>query len=340
MAEQHKLSEKKFNYDEITYDKISNILDLEEKYMDILWGLFISKDFILDLKDIESEIEKNYLHLNQVWDLKNKLKIPAERLARKHIYGKLSNLILHIYPSAVSSDIAFITNDAIINLDVKTLDIIGNKNDIRNLQFENNQSSFENINLDSDSNYPNSGVRVDCQLPKEYQYMKEDLKPVLTYFLTIVYNDDKKSFELSNDSSYPAIQFKCLPNGFLSNLFENDIVQNFKTYNYFGENSELPPKFLTNDENLVKSKIDEFIKNNKDCCLIYGRQKYGVFFENIIHPYYKTKGISFFPVKRKKTNYFLEAVKNGNTSRVYNKTLEKRYNSKDKEWLGVRKYNI
>ena len=103
----------------------------------------------------------------------------------------------HIYPSAVSSDIAFITDDAVINLDIKTLDTVGNRGDIQNLQFENNQSSFVNNNLDVDLNYPNSGVKVECLLPKEYSYNNGPLLPMLTFFFTIIYSDNGSSFKLN-----------------------------------------------------------------------------------------------------------------------------------------------
>lgn len=133
--------------------------------------------------------------MQNTWELKNKLKIPAERLVRQYVYKNLSDLVKHIYPSALSSACAFITNDAVINIDVKTLDTVGNRGDINNLQFENNQSSFENLNLDVDPSIPNSGVTVECLLPKEYSYNDEPALPMLSYFFTIVYCDNGQSFK-------------------------------------------------------------------------------------------------------------------------------------------------
>lgn len=65
-------------------DKIGKVLDLEKKYFDILWNLFTSPDFINDLKVIEKEIQKQYHFLQNTWELKNKLKVPAERLVRQY----------------------------------------------------------------------------------------------------------------------------------------------------------------------------------------------------------------------------------------------------------------
>lgn len=327
-------------------DKIGEILDLERKYFDILWELFISVNFLSDLKIIEKEIQKQYSFLQDTWELKNKIKIPAERLVRQYIYKELSDYIKHIYPSAVSSDIAFITDDAVINLDIKTLDTVGNRGDIYNLQFENNQSSFENFNLDIDPKYPNSGVRVECLLPKEYKYNLEIAKPMLTYFLTIVYSDNGKSFKLNRDAELQTVHLKCLPNGFTSVLFDFDIVNNFKTYTYLEEKHGFKPVYLTDELSEVNNEVRKFVHSNPGYVLMNGRTKLGAYNENQIHPKYKVKGVSWFPVSRQDKNnkkihrFYLEAVYKGNTNRLRNETLEERYDSKDNPWFGLKKHTL
>lgn len=344
MSKQMKLSDFKCEGEE--KKKIAHILDLEKKYFDILWNIFTSKGFINDLQVIEKEIQKEYDFLHKTWELKNKLKIPAERLTRQYIYRDLSEIIKHIYPLAISSDCAFITNDAVINLDVKTLDTIGNQGDIKNLQFENNQSSFDNVNLDADAKIPNSGIKVECLLPQEYSYNGEKPLPVLTYFLTIIYSDDGKSFNLNRDDNYQTIYLKCLPNGFLSPLFDNDIVDNFKDYLYFKQNSKFPPEYLTDDKNKIVEKLKEFIRKKPEFILIQGRSKIGAFNSKQIHPKYKTSGISWFPVSRidkvnkKLFHYYLEAVYKGHTNRLSNSKIETRYDSDDNIWIGVKKYKL
>ncbi|MBQ3321196.1 hypothetical protein IJG71_03700 [Candidatus Saccharibacteria bacterium] len=324
-------------------EKIGQVLDLEKKYFDILWGLFTSEKFLNDLEIIEKEIQKQYDFLQLTWELKNKLKVPAERLVRQYVYKDLAHLVKHIYPSAVSSDCAFLTDDAVINIDIKTLDKDGNIGDIKNLQFENNQSSFENINLDIDPKILNSGVKVECLLPKEYSYNNEKPLPVLTYFFTVVYEDNRESFKLNRDDGLKTIYLKCLPNGFVSPLFNYDIVNNFKTYTYFGRNHGFPPVFLTDDRNKVEEKVKEFVENNPDFILINGRQKIGAFNIAQEHPKYGTKGVSWFPVSRKngdKNDYYLEAVYKGNTSRLDNDKIEIRYDSEDNLWHGVKKFKL
>lgn len=344
MSKQKKLSSIQLTTDQIK--KMGEVLDLEKKYFNLLWNLFSSDYFKLDLRVIEKEIQNNYNDLEKIWNLKNKLKIPAERLARQYIYKNLSNIVLHIYPSPISSDIAFITHDAVINIDVKTLDIYGNSGDIGNLQFENNQSSFINKNLDEDMSIENSGVKVECLLPLEYSYNNESSKPVLTFFLIIVYKDDSLSFSLSNQEKYATVQLKCLPNGIISQLFENDIVNNFKTYTYFTKEDGFEPIYLTDDKLRVEESIEKYVcESNSKYILIKGRSKTGVFSPNEKHPYYKTLGVSLFPVPRKKksektTNFYLEAVKCGHTNRIRNNILIDRYDSNDQYWEGIKTYII
>ena len=235
----------------------------------------------------------------------------------------------------------------VINLDIKTLDKEGNEGDIKNLQFENNQSSFENKNQDIVEEIPGSGIKVECLLPKEYRLNQTTKLPVLTFFLTIIYQDDKHSFKLCDDDNLQTVWLKCLPNGFLSPLFNYDLVDNFKTYDYFksSDNPIFAPVYLTDNKTEVNQKINEFILQNPDYVLINGRTKVGAYNQNQIHPKYNT-GVSWFPVERKDEHngaikhYMLEAVKKGNTNRTSNDKLTVRYDSNDKIWYGVKKLKI
>lgn len=344
MSTQKKLSTVILNASEKA--KIGSVLDLEKNYFNILWELFTSDAFTNDLKVIEGEIQKQYAFLQGTWELKNKLKVPAERITRQYVYRNLSHLVTHIYPSAVSSDIAFITKDAVINIDVKTLDKVGNRGDIPNLQFENNQSSFNNKNLDVDSRYPNSGVKVECLLPKEYAYGNEPAKPMLTFFFTIVYQDNGHSFSLCRDTDLQTIYLKCLPNGLTSVLFDFDIVDNFKTYTYLEKKHGFDPVYLTDNVDELDGKVREFVRNNPNYVLIQGRTKLGAYCDQQVHPKYNINGVSWFPVSRqdkvnKKIHHFyLEAVYKGNTSRMNNDKLISRYDSTDTEWTGLKKYKL
>ena len=284
-------------------DKMKKVLDLEKKYFDILYSLFTSASFIKDLKLIEKEIQKNYNFLTKVWDEKNKIKIPAERLTRFYIYRYLSDIILNVYPSPVSSDIAFITKDAVINIDVKTLDYKGNKGDINNLQFESNQSSFHNINLDTDPNIKNSGIKVETLLPEEFSFNNGQLLPVLTYFLVIVYKDDSKKFQLYRGDSFNTIYLKCLPNGILSPLFDYDLISNFKTYSYFDIKQGFKPIYLTDDSGKVLDSIENYINKFPDFQLINGRSKKVLLIQNKYIQYTKQAVYRGFQFQEKSTKF-------------------------------------
>ena len=80
-----------------------------------------------------------------MWGIKNKLKLAAERLVRFHIW-KHSGLT-QLYHTPLSSDVAFILNDCVMNIDCKTIDSAGNSSDRKFIQFEPNQANFENIPL-------------------------------------------------------------------------------------------------------------------------------------------------------------------------------------------------
>ncbi len=318
-------------------DQQKKILDLEKKYFEKIWSICTSESFESDLKKIEKYISNNYNLLANTWDLKNKIKIPAERLLRYHIYTKLADDIIGIYPSAISGDIGFITKDAIISLDAKTIDMIGNKGDTKYLQFENNQSSFKNNGLDNCSSIGYTGVSVDTYLPTLDEYDGKKL-PVLTYFLSINYIDDKKTFKLNRSYDSGTVTLKCLPNGELSELFKKDIVLSFKTYTYYSEKDGYTPieigKYDSIKDYLSDERFYELAKDkiNKEWKKIKGRTKQGY--------YCSEKDVAWFPVKRgnskKNSKYFLEAVKGGNTARVENKTIKDRFDSNDNKWLGYK----
>jgi hypothetical protein len=324
--------------------EIGLILELEKKYQSLLWKIFSSRSFVDDLIFIENEIIKNYSYLSANYDIKNKFKIPAERLARYYIYN--SNLnnglnVKNIFPSPISGDLAFITEDAVINIDIKTLDINGNRNDIGNLQFLPNQSSFEHINVGTHPNYSNSGINVGGILPKKYNKL-----PVLTYFLTLVYDDNpsQNAFSISRNNEYKTIHLINLPNGITSCLFENELLNNFKTYNYFKAKNGFQPVLLQKNSNL-KSANDEVIRlfsQNQNYSLFNMGSKVGCLDLNNYHPNYGTL-ITWVPVSRKngaQYDFYLEAISSGDTNRVDEKKLKVRFDSVDSYWLGLNTLTI
>ena len=74
-------------------DYENKILDLEKKYFEIIKNIVMHDDFKKDLALIEKEISDNYTKFDDLWNLKNKIKVPAERVVRHHLYVKMVDLI-------------------------------------------------------------------------------------------------------------------------------------------------------------------------------------------------------------------------------------------------------
>jgi hypothetical protein len=186
--------------------------------------------------------------------------------------------------------------ECIVMIDVKTLDFEGNHGDIENLQFESNQSTFKNINLDSDPTILNSGVHVESSVPTYYTDNDGKKLPILTFFLTICYKDDNKSFKLVNydntNKKYHTIYLKTLPNGELSFLYEGDLVDNFKTYLY---DKQFKPVYLekpNTPKDVVDKAVEKFVNSNKNFRLIKGRTKTGAYQTDAKSSFYGHDGVS------------------------------------------------
>ena len=300
----------------------NKILDMEEKYFSILKEVFSSDKFIEDLLVIEKEIRENYPKFKSTWNLKNKLKVPAERLVRHHIYMQLHNLITGIYPSPISSDMGIMTDECILCIDVKTVDTIGNSVDIKSTQVEPNQISFRNTNHDY--------IPTVSNLESIDHYTR---RPVLTYVVKIIYTDDQYSFKLSRDGK-PTLVVACIPNGELSNLFDFDIIKNFKTYDYYTEQDRkefavhyIPEQYK--DKKSQAAYTEDYCINNRN-------------FQHMLIETERTTKDAYFDAAHRVIWWLtshqkkpaIKAVKSGSTGRLDTDILKERYNSKNQEWLG------
>lgn len=307
--------------------KQNEILDLEKKYFTILQSIIESEEFIHDLLLIEKEIRENYPKFKNTWNLKNKIKVPAERVIRHHIYLGLSGDIKGIYPSPISSDFGVRLNDCILCIDSKTIDTDNNANDIRATAVESNQISFDNSNHAYISSISN------LESIDHYSRL-----PVLTYIIKIIYTDDMYSFKLARND-YPSMVLACVPNGELSNLFNKDIIQNFKTYDYFTEKDnadfrvhEIPTTYSTK-----KGKEDY----TESYCIGKG-------YAPVEIPLEKGKKKAYFDVQHRclwwqtsiRNKPVISAVKNGASTRVYNDILKDRYDASNNHWDGYKEFQL
>jgi hypothetical protein len=195
------------------------ILNLERKYFYTLHNSFTSPEFINDIKEIERNIKASYSVLSLFSQKKNKIEVALERLMRFYMYKTIK--AESVYHSSLSSDLAYYTHDALINIDAKSIDIDSNKVDKDKVIFEKNQISFKNNSVYS--SFPFSGFKFIPRLPTI-----DPVKnlPTLTYFIKCIYEDDTTDFNLVG------ISLACMPNGELGNLFDFDLLTGFKSYEY------------------------------------------------------------------------------------------------------------
>lgn len=304
------------------------ILDLEKKYFVILENIITSPSFQNDLRNIEEEIQLNYSKLALTWNLKNKIKVAAERLIRHHIYINLLQEITGIYESPISSDIGIVTEKCVLCIDSKTLDTVSNKQDIRYTAVEPNQTSFDN----SAHPYIKTANNLETRARKSRL-------PILTYIIKIIYRDDKIRFNVSrtkNSGGRPSLVLACIPNGELSDLFGKDLIQNFKTYKYYSEKDE--KHYLPISVPCKIKNINKWVENK---CSKIGYKKIKVPQENgekII--YFDAVHNCYWTYTSENNSKKIRAINRGDTMRFNNDYLKNRFDSKGKEWVGYKEFDI
>lgn len=304
-----------------TYE--NNILDLEKKYYNLILEVIQSSAFKYDLLLIEKEIKDNYSEFRDIWDLKNKIKVPAERLTRHHIYIQWHSIIRGIYPSPVSSDLGIKTDDAIICIDLKTLDTHSNSGDISSTAVEKNQTSFNN------KNYPYIPTISNLKSIDHYSRL-----PVLTYVIKIIYTDNNYSFCLSREA-FPTIVLACIPNGEISRLFDFNIIDNFKTYHYYNHRNGDYYAPIPIKAGLSNIEEDAFVENY--CIHESGRDYAKVQIGN--KPAFIDLATRVLWWKTSEKNKkVIRAVKSGGSVRFSNQILKERYDSRNEAWLGYQEF--
>lgn len=288
-------------------DLQNNILDLEKRYFEVLWNIFTDDDFLRDLNQISNNISENYEYLDMYWQNKNKLKIPFERLLRYYLYRNLD--VRGVYYSPLSSDISFYTEEVLLNIDAKTTDLDGNAGDDVSIIFEKNQISFRNKVKNQVDEF--SGVHYDPNLPAIDPVRN---LPVLTFFLRITYTDDFRSFKLDH------MTLDCVPNGELSELFDYDLIENFKTYHYI---SKTFAKKISRDDLIPKSTIDSHWESVR-----VGGGNY--FYDEIVsNPLYLEENVVWAKIDGQ-----YKAMLSGHSARINNQNTRVRYDSNNREWFG------
>ena len=122
------------------------VLDLEKKYFNIFYQIFSTAKFSKELQGLMADINNNWQKINSVWKKTNKVDLAVERHINFRIYSDplIKNSIQSVYASPISSDTAFETDDAVINIDSKTVYVTKNHSDWPRQTLGKNQISFDN----------------------------------------------------------------------------------------------------------------------------------------------------------------------------------------------------
>lgn len=236
------------NFNSYTDEQIK-VLELEQKYFDIIYKIFYQGKFREDLKKIMEDINTDWEGIHKNIDKVNVIDLAVERHINFKVYRDTSLEIEDIYPSVISSDTAFVTKEAVINIDSKTNNVRSNPADWKRQTVGCNQNSFDN-----QSNFYTKAkghVKITSLLKPDFYYKSKSL-PVLSFFLSTLYHSDEEegydtwyvdseySEKPYNDKNknktkvqkefLTNIKFACMPHRSLSDLFENNIVDGVKTY--------------------------------------------------------------------------------------------------------------
>ena len=293
------------------------IVDLERIYFDKIWDIMSSPDFIKDLREVSEFIQNNYKQLSDFWGEKNKVKIAVERLIRFHSYKKLN--VIGIYPSPLSSDMAIVTEDCVINIDAKTIDMNGNAGDDTSIHFQKNQITFDNIPFFQQNieglNY--HGIPFTPFLNPDYKG-----KPVLSFFLTVNYDDNFESFKLKH------LSLCIVPHKVVVEVeHNNDIISNYKTYDY-----------INKEQALVFNNPRYMPRNLKDNSWVevQGARNSTIYFDKSLeHPIFKNTQCGW-----KKISEQYKIVVYGGSARIPKEKLTNRVSSNGESWLGFKRLEL
>ena len=304
---------------------INKIKDLEKHYMNEISIVVDSNGFQNDLKKLEKYIIDNYDTLREHSSEENKIKVGAERLIRYYFYTKFK--VVDIYPSPISSDMAVELNDVILNIDAKTINMITNAGDDNSIHFQKNQITFDNkpFYKQTVKGYDFGGAAFPSRMNAYHNH-----KPVLTFFITINYEDtpSTKEYKLTH-MSVCTVPHKAI----VKEQYNNCILENLKSWGYIGS-KEAKDKLGTQYKPLPKNKFNPnwipFNMKNSD----------GVpdawLDPNLDHPHKDIGG----KCVRKIMDGNYKIVSYGISSRINKQVITDRLDSKGSLWKGYKRIDI
>jgi len=226
-------------------EQLKEIESLEKKYfLNILKAL---KENMGLLEDRLTFFNKNKRYWKDILKLDNLIAIGVQELVRCIIFRRFKSWKPFFLP--VCSDTAFESNNAVINIDIKTVKEIDNDAKQGYIQVRPNQIS-----------YPNRSVKGIPWIPYQPTVIKGNKNRKLysfSFFVKFIW-----SRKTSNEVDIKEIVLASVPNGLLAKKYGKDFIVNYKTYQ-FNELSEI--KAISKKGKIIerwKSEGRTFVKLN------------------------------------------------------------------------------
>ena len=263
---------------------LKQIKALQEKYLKFCkTNLLNDKKIHSFCNNAENEINHDYEDLYKNTDRKNLISTPFERLVTFHIinYFLSSNLKIKLVPKIISSDLIFELDDCFINIDCKTVNVLKNPGDAKDISVSPNQMTFKCPPLYKTT--LKDGTIFSGFHYKGHQNPFQNGKPNFTFMFKLVYADNHDFFDVSPNQSVQnacdelgiqnftkirkrsfknlSLAIACVPNGALiDDESKGNILQGFKTYDYITSDKNYNIKYKPLNE-IKNSWIEISLKN-------------------------------------------------------------------------------
>jgi hypothetical protein len=201
---------------------LNYIEKLEQKYLDnFYFSLKSNLDGVLEGLDSKLSIKDDWV--GKYGGEKGETSV-FDKGAERVIYSYLNTYSQNLKPNSapVGSDLFFESPDAFIQVDLKTVSAsllkkpngqrMGNIGDYKNIFVGRNQNSYTSNIIVKNSLRP-----YKAQLPPLYNKGKSNSKVCLSYFITLLFDQD--TYETL------VISIMCLPNGLLREHYEDRVIQ-------------------------------------------------------------------------------------------------------------------
>ena len=212
------------------------------------------------------------------------------------------------------------TSSVVFHIDSNQYDRHNLQYKYQQIHFQKNQITFDNNPFFKQSIAGNefSGVSFPPRLESFH-----NLKPCITYFITVNYFDDTKTFKLSH-LSVCSVPHKEI----VKNDFKNNIISNYKTYEYIGK------------EKATKLGEQYSPKKSIDPSWIPFRLKGYGSIDSYLDPFQEHPFIANSKSVRKKIGGKYQIVTFGGSARIDKHTIERRLDSNGAVWKGVERLKL